>query len=91
MGLQSQGAMVKRNFQTPTDAASVTDESEEVWQGQSYYGEVVCKSPSRSIGKLLNVPAVLWEEASSYLHIRKILVAVGLVVVVGGICGSLLL
>ncbi|WOH06594.1 hypothetical protein DCAR_0626022 [Daucus carota subsp. sativus] len=58
---------------------------------------IVRKLPTRSTGKLTNVPAVFLKKApvycfaSSYLHQWRILAAAGLVIVVAGICGKLLL
>lgn len=97
MALQSKEAKAKRNFPIPADASSVTDEIEGVSLVQSNRGVIIYKLLSRWIGKLLNVPAVLLKEApvycftSSYMHIWRTLVAVGLVILVAGICGNLLL
>ncbi|XP_017214894.1 NAC domain-containing protein 91 [Daucus carota subsp. sativus] len=82
---------------TSTAASSRTDEFEGVSLAQSNYGGIVRKLPTRSTGKLTNVPAVFLKKApvycfaSSYLHQWRILAAAGLVIVVAGICGKLLL
>lgn len=96
MALQAKVATAKRNFPRPADAASVIDESEGVSLVQSNHGVIIRKLPYRWIGKLLNVPAVLFKEApvycfTSYMHIWRTLVVVGLVILVAGICGNLLL
>lgn len=95
--MQAKEAAAKRTFPSPADAASVTDEIEGVSLVQSNHGVTIHKLPSRWIGKLLNVPAVLLKEVtvycitSSYMQIWRTLVVVGLVILVAGICGNLLL
>ncbi|KAL8095611.1 NAC domain-containing protein 91-like isoform X2 [Apium graveolens] len=94
---EAKEATAKCNFIMPADAASVTDEFVGVSLVQSNHGVIIRKLPSRWIGKLLNVPAVLLKEAPvycftfSYMHIWRTLVAVGLVILVAGICRNLLL
>lgn len=82
MALQAKEAMAKRKI-------------EGVSLVQYNHGVIIRKLPSRWIGKLLDVPAVLLKEAPVYCyassHIWRTLAAVGLVILVAGICRNLLL